>query len=273
MLRRAVSWPLALAMIAAPGIALAVTAAPAPATYDGGGATRNILPPGSNGTVTAGDLVSLGIGNSPNLLTDSSDPKGALATATPTTPPNFADQLELYDALNTIAPYSLKAADLTKYYKDASIAPSSTGTTTESPKAGVTIVRDSFDVPHITGTTAENVAYGAGYAGIEDRMFLTDILRHTGEAQMASFLGPSAGDIAMDQAQLQLAPYTPDEAQKQIDSVVQRYGAEGKALLARLDAFIQGMNDAQSTMCPASGDGNDSAGDNGAAGRRTTTTP
>ena len=265
MLRRAVSWPVALTLIAAPGIALAVTAAPAPATYDGAGATRNILPPGSNGTVKPGDLLSLGIGNAPNLATNPSDPQGALATADPTTPPHFADQLELYDALNTISPSSVKLSDLGKYYKDASIAPPATGTTAESPKTGVTITRDNFGVPHITGTTAENVAYGAGYAGIEDRMFLTDILRHTGEAQMASFLGPSASDIAMDQAQLQLAPYTPDEAQKQIDSVVSRYGAEGKALLARLDAFIQGMNDAQTTMCPASADGASAAGDNGVA--------
>jgi acyl-homoserine lactone acylase PvdQ len=271
LLRRAVSWPVALTLIAAPGIALAVTGAPAPATYDGAGATRNILPPGSNGTVKPADLVVLGIGNSPNLARNPSDPQGALATASATSPPKYADQLELYDALNTIAPYSLKATDLDKYYKDASIAPpaaNAAGTSTETPKTGVTITRDSFGVPHIVGTTSENVAYGAGYAGIEDRMFLTDILRHTGEAQMASFLGPSASDIAMDQAQLQLAPYTPDEAQKQIDSVVARYGAEGKALLSRLDAFIQGMNDAQTNMCPASADGGATGsdpGDNGAA--------
>src|SRR5947199_127692 len=93
--------------------------------------------------------------------------------------------------------------------------------------------------PAIAATTSSTAsgaaaygAYGGGYAGMEDRMFLTDIWRHTGAAQMASFLGPSDSDIAMDQSQLLLAPYTPEEAQKQIDSVATRYGAEGKAMLS-----------------------------------------
>ena len=246
----------------------ATTASAAHRPYDGGGATLNILPPGSNGNVSATDLAALGVGNVPNLFSNPGDPRGALATATPDSPPHFADQLEMYDALNTIAPYSLKDGDLSKYYKDASIDPPVSPASLESPRDGVVIARDDAGVPHITGRSAEDVAYGAGYAGIEDRMFLTDILRHTGEAQMASFLGPSDADIAMDQSQLLLAPYTPDEAQKQIDSVATRYGAEGKAMLSRLDAFLEGMNDAQKALCPAAFDGamlSDDPGDNGAA--------
>ena len=211
-----------------------VTAAPRATAYDRGGATWNILPPGSNGTVTAADLAAV----------------GPSRTATPTTPTNFADQLEMYDALNTIAPYSLKDSGLSKYYKDGSIGAPAKPVSTESPKDGVTIARDEFGVPHVTGATDEDTAFGAGYAGIEDRMFLTDILRHVGAAQMSSFLGPTPGDIAMDQSQLLVAPYTPEEAQAQVDTVAQRYGAEGQAMLSRLDAFIDGMNAAQDAMCP-----------------------
>ena len=211
-----------------------VTAAPGATSYDTNGATWNILPPGSNGTVTAADAAAV----------------GPSRTATPTTPTNFADQLEMYDALNTIAPYSLTDNSLSKYYKDASMGDPAKPVSTETPKDGVTITRDSFGVPHITGVTDDDVAYGAGYAGIQDRMFLTDILRHVGAAQMSSFLGPTPGDIAMDQAQLQIAPYTPEEAQAQIDMVAQRYGAEGQAMLSRVDAFIAGMNAAQDALCP-----------------------
>src|SRR4051812_2597486 len=242
----------------------ATTASASHRPYDADGATLNILPPGSNGNVTAADLVALGAGNLPSLFSHPDDPQGALATATPDSPPNFANQLEMYDALNTIAPYSLKDGDLTKYYKDATIDQPVTPASLESPRDGVVIARDDTGVPHITGRTAEDVAYGAGYAGIEDRMFLTDILRHTGAAQMASFLGPSDADIAMDQSQLLLAPYTPDEAEKQIDSVATRYGDEGKAMLTRLDAFLQGMNDAQTALCPGAFNAS-TPGDNGVA--------
>ncbi|HET7530873.1 MAG TPA: penicillin acylase family protein [Mycobacteriales bacterium] len=260
-MRRLIAAATVSCLAIAPAVA-ATAGSTTPPTYDTGGATLNILPPGSNGNVTAADLVAIGAGNAPNLFSDPSDPQGALATATPDSPPHFADQLEMYDALSTIAPYSLTDTDLTKYYKDAAIDPPADPASVETPKDGVVIARDDAGVPHITGTTAEDVAYGAGYAGIEDRMFLTDILRHTGAAQMASFLGPSDSDIAMDQAQLLLAPYTPEEAEKQIDSVATRYGDEGKAMLSRLDAFLAGMNDAQAALCPGAFDAS-TPGDNG----------
>src|SRR5437764_3104276 len=220
------TWP----MLAAAG---AAAGAPSADVYDSGGATMNILPPGSNGTVNAGDFAALG---------------GTTATATQ--PPNYANQLEMYDALNTIAPYSLRDSDLSKYYKDAPIAPPATPASSEAPKDGVTIARDSFGVPHIVGQTDDDVAYGAGYAGVEDRMFLIDLLRHVGAAQMASFLGPSDANIAMDQSQLLIAPYTDAEANAQLDALAQEYGTEGQDALNRLDAFVAGMNAAEQALCP-----------------------
>jgi len=100
-------------------VASAAPAAPTDTTYDADGATLNILPPGSNGTVNAADFLALGG-----------------TTASSTQPSNYANQLEMYDALNTIAPYSLKESDLAKYYKDASIAPPATPVSSETPKAG-----------------------------------------------------------------------------------------------------------------------------------------
>ena len=40
----------------------------------------------------------------------------------------------------------------------------------------------AFGVPHIYATTRGGVMFGAGYAGAEDRLFLMDVLRHTGAA-------------------------------------------------------------------------------------------
>src|SRR6476661_5781633 len=150
-----------------------------PGAYTSHGEVLNVLPPGSRGNVDLATLATLGVTNVPNLVSTPSDPKGALATASATTPANFADQLEMYDALSKTAPGQLNEQSLTKYYKDARLGVADKDVvSTETPRPGVTIKRDKFGVPHITGTTYENVTYGAGYANIEDRMFLTDILRH-----------------------------------------------------------------------------------------------
>ncbi|MBK5305126.1 MAG: penicillin acylase family protein [Frankiaceae bacterium] len=231
------------------------TAADDPTAHTRHGEVLNILPPGSRGNVDIPTLLELGVTNVPNLVSTPDDPQGALATASATTPANFADQLEMYDGLSKTSPGQLDEAALTKYFKDGRLGVADADVvSTETPKAGVTIKRDKFGVPHITGTTYENTTYGAGYANIQDRMFLTDILRHTGAARMAEFVGPTEANIHMDQEQLRIAPYTVEQAQAQIGRVTQRYGAEGEKLLRGLDAMLQGMNDAQDALCPLAGE-------------------
>jgi acyl-homoserine lactone acylase PvdQ len=235
--------------VALPGAT--ASAADDPTAYTRHGEVLNILPPGSRGNVDIPTLVQLGVTNLPNVFSTPSDPKGALATANATSPTNFADQLEMYDALSKTSPGQIDEQSLTKYYKDARLGVADADVvSTETPRPGVTIKRDKFGVPHITGTTYENVEYGAGYANIEDRMFLTDILRHTGAANMAQFVGPTPANIHMDQQQLRIAPYTEAQATAQIAAVATRYGAEGTKLLTGLDAMLAGMNDAQSALCP-----------------------
>jgi acyl-homoserine lactone acylase PvdQ len=236
--------------LAAPG---ASAAAPDLGQYSRGGAVLNILPPGSNGNVDLPALAELGVTKVPSLVSTPSDPKAALATADADTPPHYADQLEMYDALGKTAPGQLTLADLTKYYKDARLGVDPADVvSTETPRPGVVIKRDRFGVPHITGKTFADVEFGAGYANIEDRMFLTDILRHTGAARMAEFVGPTPANVHMDQEQLRIAPYTTAQAQAQVAAVVTRYGAEGQRLLTGLDGMIDGMNAAQVALCPAS---------------------
>jgi acyl-homoserine lactone acylase PvdQ len=242
--------PLALTCAALVALAGSVSAAPS-GPY---GEVLNILPPGSSGNVDAQDLLTLGPGKanpSPSFLAGLQDPKGFFTTATPTAPTTFADQLEKYDALNTAAPGTLTDSGLGNYFKNASlgVAPADV-VRTETPRPGVTIQWDKDGVPHITGKTDADVSFGAGVADIEDRMFLTDVLRHTGAATMAQFVGPTQANIAQDAAQLRVAPYTPAELTAQIEALA-RTSPEAARLVGAFDDYIAGMNAEQSALCPA----------------------
>jgi acyl-homoserine lactone acylase PvdQ len=107
----------------------------------------------------------------------------------------------------------------------------------------VIIVRDKqYGVPHIYGATDDDVEFGAGYAGAEDRLFLMDVLRHTARAQLSSFVGGAPGNRAMDRTQWAIAPYNEEDLQKQIDLAPTVYGDRGRELVERGNAFVDGIN-------------------------------
>ena len=228
-----------LATAALTGLALIGTGfagGPLPATGAEGdpyGTVRNVLPPGQSGTVTAADLVAV----------------GPSREATATTPENFANQLEMYDALTTRDPETLTAEDLDTLYKRSTFTPEQVAAEA-TPKEGVDVKWDQFGVPYVTGQTYDDVMWGAGYTATKDRMFLMDVLRHAGRARLAEFAGGTPGNLAMDAKQLRSAFYTEEEAQAQIGRIASRYGEEGEKLASAVDAYVAGINAAQDEMCP-----------------------
>ncbi len=218
--------------------AQAATTVPSPAKADSYGTVRNIVPPGQRGSTSAVDVAKVLTGG------------GLTATDGKNAPPNYADQLEMYDNLNTYKPSQITDTVINKNYKKAGFVPEKVAST-ESPKDGVTIVRDAFGVPYITGKTFNDTEFGAGFAGTQDRMFLMDVLRHVGAGRAAEFVGGTPGNIAMDRAQVRSAFYTPKEATDQLQIIAKEHGAEGARLLSGADAYIAGINAAQEQMCPA----------------------
>ncbi|MFL5866428.1 MAG: penicillin acylase family protein [Thermoleophilaceae bacterium] len=190
-------------------------------TNDAGG-FRNVLPPGEQGTDNAlelGQFEALG-----------------------KRPKHWDDQQSLYQGLLYASP-TLVHSDIGRFYKDATfgVKPGDVERT-ESPRPGVTIVRDNWGVPHVYGTTRGDVEFGAGYAGAEDRLFLMDILRHTGRAELSSFIGGAAGNRQMDRTQWSIAPYTEADLQSQIDMAPTVYGSLGTQLVSDLHEFVAGIN-------------------------------
>lgn len=207
---------------------------------DAYGSVLNVLPPGQAGNNSAARLAEV----------LAKDPENRYADGT--TPRNFANQLEMYDRLNTADP--AQVTELSPYFKKASFTPECDGPCTVRTfpdRPGLTITWDRYGVPFIKGRSARDVYFGAGYAGTLERMFLQDVLRNTGAARSAEFLGPTEDNIAMDQEMLRSAPYTDAEADAQIAAVKERYGEEGERLVSGLDGYVAGINAAQDKLCPA----------------------
>jgi hypothetical protein len=215
--------------IAAAALTLFVLASPASAQVQPYGANdyggfRNILPPGEGSTVNALGLAQFELNG--------------------TLPPHYDDQRLMYQNLIHATP-GLTAGQIDDYYKDGSfgVKPADVARTYQpdpSGHPGLTVVRDSYGVPHIYGTTRSDVIFGTGYVGAEDRLFFMDVLRHAGRADLAEFAGGS--NKAMDAEQWDVAPYTEQDLQRQIDLANDVYGQEGQSLQQDLSDYVAGIN-------------------------------
>jgi acyl-homoserine lactone acylase PvdQ len=187
------------------------------------GGFRNVLPGGQGETVNATELIAAQAGSAP-------------AT--------FTNQLPMYTDLVKAEP-TLTAADLDKYFKDASFGVKPEDVVSVSrPRPGVTIIRDKFSVPHVYGNTRDDTMFGAGYASAEDRLFLMDVLRHTGRGRLTELIGPGEDDanVKADAEQLKIADYSEEELQGMIDSSAAAHGAEGAQVKGDLMAYVSGIN-------------------------------
>jgi acyl-homoserine lactone acylase PvdQ len=183
-----------------------------------------ILPAGENGLVNSAQLNAF--------------------LATGKRPPHSQDQLGPYENLE-FGYHSLTDAALHNYYLDESfgVKPGDIISTEHpSPAVPVVIYRDSHDIPHVYGKTDAALAFGAGFAQAQDRLFLMDVLRHYGSGTLASFLGPSCAYEQMDHDELLLAPYTAAQATAQVNGLPAEYGAQGRLAVTMIRQYVRGIN-------------------------------
>src|SRR5438132_13773603 len=83
--------------------------------------------------------------------------------------------------------------------------------------------------------------FGAGYVTAEDRLFEMDVLRHVGRGRLSEFLGPSDANLQMDEAIYQVAGYSEQELQAQVDRLHQ-FGADGDQVIQDGQDFVAGIN-------------------------------
>jgi acyl-homoserine lactone acylase PvdQ len=198
----------AIVVVAGCGFLLAPLEAATP-KRDYAAASWSILPPGENGSLTFDR--------------------------------NTVDQAGLYDRLTPLAG-NVTANDLRRYFKPAPLGlGSDRARKRERPRAGVTIVRDSFGVAHVTGVTELDVAYGAGWVTAADRGLLLQLIR--GPARVAALDVPGLDPLQLALSGKTFEPSAEAEAflSNQIDAL-RAQGPTGRRLLALVNAYAAGIN-------------------------------
>src|SRR3954470_22109230 len=208
-----------LAGLVAGGPASSAAGPPPPYVSDSGG-FRSVLAYGEGQTVNAADLAQYELTGSP--------------------PDSFVSQAGLYNA--GVDPRHATDSTLDHYFHSSSFTPADApGSTTEQPKAGVTIARDDkVQVFRVYGASRPDVMWGAGYAAAEDRLFLMDVLRRTAEGNLAEILGPSAAPG--DSQALGINDLSPAELTAEAMALPKRLGAEGARALDDLQQYVAGIN-------------------------------
>ena len=154
---------------------------------------------------------------------------------------NSTDQIALYEGL-TLRRDRVTESDLRRYFKRETLGlGSEKPVRTERPRAGVTITRDRWGVPHVKGRTAEDVAFGAGWATAADRQVIMELLRGPGRIAALDAPGINAFSFALSGQSFRPSPSTEARLAQQFD-LLRGQGAQGRQAIRLIDAYVAGIN-------------------------------
>ena len=170
------------------------------------------------------------------------------------TPPLDTTQAVMYDALTPLF-NKVTDSDINKYFKSEKLGATTDGpfTTEAVPRAGVTITRDRYHVPHVTATTYDGGIWAAGWIAAEDRGLLLSQARYNARVAAIDVPGMSAIGLVSGLKSFVPSAQTEAEVAKQTDALLAQ-GKEGAAVLRDIDTYLTGINDYLDLHSPATAD-------------------
>ena len=119
--------------------------------------------------------------------------------------------------------------------------PNGPTTTVETGRPGLTILRDSFGVPFIYGTTLEDVWFGVGFATAQDRALLLRLGRDAARAIVADIPGVDPLMLLTNASSFVPSAQTEALVTAQQEKLVRGYGSKGRQKLRDLAAYADGV--------------------------------
>jgi acyl-homoserine lactone acylase PvdQ len=153
---------------------------------------------------------------------------------------NSLDQLPLYDALTPLRG-NVTDADIDANYLPEDFKPIGATRVEPTGRAGTTIVYDAYGVPHVTGTTRADLAFGAGWVTARDRTLLLQLGRGPARAAVADVPGINAFGLVTSGQSFVPSAATEQLLTDQVNLIVETYGDKGREMIAELQAEADGM--------------------------------
>ena len=155
-------------------------------------------------------------------------------------PRSRVDQLPLYDGLTPLRG-NVTDADIDSHYLPEDFKP--VGATHEEPtgRPGTTILYDAYGVPHVTGKTRADLAFGAGWVTARDRGLLLQLGRGPARAAVADIPGINAFGLVTSGQSFVPSAATEQILTDQVDLIVKTYGDKGRQIIADLQAKADGI--------------------------------
>jgi acyl-homoserine lactone acylase PvdQ len=157
-------------------------------------------------------------------------------------PKQAAGQAKMYDALTALFD-DVRKRDLFRHFKSEKLGTAGQGRMKRerTPRRGVRILRDRFNVPHIFGRTNDDVSWGAGWALAHDRELLLEQARFNARVAVVDAPGLSAIALVVGLKTFQPSAQTEAELRKEVGKL-KRYGKPGRRLLHDMTAYVKGIN-------------------------------
>jgi len=154
---------------------------------------------------------------------------------------NSLDQLPLYDGLTPLRG-NVTDADIEQLFLPANFEP--VGDTREevTGRQGLSILYDSFGIPHITGDTRADVAFGAGWVTARDRALLLELGRGPSRAAVADVPGINAFGLVTSGQSFVPSAEAEQLVTDQVALIIDTYGEEGEEIIADAQAYADGVN-------------------------------
>ncbi len=157
-------------------------------------------------------------------------------------PPDANEQALMYDGLTPLFD-QVGAADLNTFFKSEALnlGTDGPGTVEEVPNPRVTVIRDSFGVPHIKADKAKDGIWAAGYLIAKDRSLLMAQARYNARVAVVDVPGITALGLITNLQNFQPSAATERQTAKQ-SKVLRKAGRKGKKLLKDIDRYVSGIN-------------------------------
>jgi acyl-homoserine lactone acylase PvdQ len=151
------------------------------------------------------------------------------------------DQLPLYAGLTPLRD-NVTLADIDTFFLPEDFTPIGATTAEVTGRPGLTLLYDSYGIPHVYGETRADVAFGAGWATARDRGLLLQVGRGPARVAVADVPNIDAFSLVTSIQSFTPSPAAEALVTQQVQLILATYGEKGQEIIADAQAYADGIN-------------------------------